>query len=190
MKAILVSLFILTLLSACSSPPHDSFTIASVEAPGALEKMTLDSAYVEISLPRAWQTKPEINEIQGLAMYHFRRQAIYDDKARCIIPNLAVISEDVPQGVGLIEYSVTKRTQAPYRDLSSVKLAWATPGNPGALCYLAQYNDPKGLAHKMYVVHSLMHGKGIQIIIDGTESVFDMLDPEYKLIIKTLRFVQ
>jgi hypothetical protein len=190
MRSILVSLFLLVLLPMCSAPSHDSFKIASIETPGTLERIALDSAYVEISLPRAWQKKPETYEKPGSAMYHFRRQAVYDDAARHIIPNLAVFSETVPRGVDLIQYSVTKRTQAAYRDLSSVKLAWATPGNPGVLCYLAQYDDPSGIAHKVYLVHSLVNGKGIQIIIDGTESVFDMLDPEYRLILGQLRFMQ
>jgi hypothetical protein len=190
MKSILVPFLLLAALSGCSAPSHDSFNIASIESPGTLETITLDSAHVEISLPRAWQRKPEVYEKPGLTMYHFRRQAVYDAAARRIIPNLAVFAERVPRGVDLVEYSVTKRTQSIYRDMYAFELERATPGNPGSLCYLAQYDDPSGIAHKVYLVHSLVEGKGIQIIIDGTESVFDMLDPEYRLILGRLRFVQ
>jgi len=190
MKLLLVPLLFLAVFSTCSAPSYDSFNIASIETPGTLETITLDSAHIEISLPRAWQRKPEIYEKPGVTMYHFRRQTVYDSEARRIIPNLAVFAEEVPRGVDLIEYSVAKRTEAAYRDMSSVKLAWATPGDPGSLCYLAQYDDPAGIAHKVYLVHALVNGKGIQIIIDGTESVFDMLDPEYRLILGRLRFTQ
>ena len=189
MKSILVSLFLLALLSACSAPSRDSFNIASIESPGALETITLDSAHVELSLPGAWQRKPEVYEKPGMTMYHFRRQAVYDSAARRIIPNLAIFVEEVPRGINIIQYYVTNRSLASYRDLSFVKFAWVTPENRDALCSLAQYDDPSGIAHKVYIVHSLVRGKGIQIIIDGTESVFDMLDPEYKLILGRLRFM-
>jgi hypothetical protein len=53
----------------------------------------------------------------------------------------------------------------------------------------ARYDNPMGIAHKIYLVHALAEGKGIQILIDGTESVFEMLAPEYKLILGRLRFM-
>lgn len=190
MKSFFMLFFFLAAFSRCAAPSHESFNIASIETPGPLETIALDSAHVVISLPRAWQTRPDIHEKSGAIMYHFRRQAVYDSQGRRIIPNLAVFAEQVPKGIDLVEYSVGKRTQAAYTEMSSMKIAWLTAGDPGSLCYLARYDDPAGIAHKVYFVHSLVEGKGIQVIIDGTESVFEMLDPEYKLILGRLRFTQ
>jgi hypothetical protein len=187
-KHLFIPLFLLPFLAACAAPSQDSFKIASGEHPGQLHVIPLDSAGVVISLPEAWQAKPEIVQKPGATMYHFRRQAVYDSRGVWIIPNLAGFTENVPPGIDLVEYSVTKRTQQPYSDMRSMKLAWAVPGELGMLCYLAQYDDAAGLAHKVYLVHAMAcRGRGIQIVIDGTESVFDMLDPEYKLIINGVR---
>jgi hypothetical protein len=109
-KTLFVLFFFLAAFSACAASSHDSFNIASVESPGRLETVALDSAHIELSLPRAWQSKPEFHENQGSTMCLFLRQAIYDSQ-------------------------------------------------------------------------------GAQVIIAGTESVFDMLDPEYKLILGQLRYL-
>jgi hypothetical protein len=190
MRVSLGSLLLLALLSACAAPSRDSFKIASIEKPGTLQTIPLDSARIVISLPQTWQGKPDIYEKPGVTMYQFRRQVVYDSLGRGIIPNLAVFAEKVPPGIDLVEYSVNKRIQKSLRELSSVKFAWATPGEFGLICYLAEYDDPAGIPHTIYVAYSLVRGTGIQVIIDGTTSVFDMLDPEYKLILNRLQFMR
>ena len=189
MKSLLLPALFLAAFSTCAAPSRDSFNIASVEAPGRLERVTLNDAHIELSLPQAWQSKPEFHERTGSMMFLFHRKAVYDSQGRRVVPSLGVLVEDVPDGVDLVEYSTAKRTQASQRDMSSIKLAWASAEGPGSLCYVAEYLDPGGISHKAYLFHTLSTGKGVQIIIDGTESVFNMLDPEYRLIIGRLRYI-
>lgn len=186
MKSVLLAALIIVTLTSYSAAFQESFDNSSSENTTDLNKVELESGRIEIWLPESWNNQPEKREDPGVTIYHFRRHPVNDGSKRRIIPNLAVLAEDIEEDIGLVEYSVSKRTQLPYRGLSSMELAWMTPGSPGVLCYLAEYDAPSGMKHKLYIIHSLIKGRGIQIIIDGTKSVFDMLDSEYKIILDRL----
>ena len=41
--------------------------------------------------------------------------------------------------------------------------------------YFSAYQDSKGLQHKIIVLHLINGTSGVQIIIDGTSSVYDLM---------------
>jgi hypothetical protein len=54
--------------------------------------------------------------------------------------------------------------------------------------YFSTYQDSNGLEHKIIVLHLINGTSGVQIISDGTSSVYDLMKDEYKKIVASISF--
>jgi hypothetical protein len=97
--------------------------------------------------------------------------------------------ESVPDGQDLVEYSISKRMNLPIKILKVIAPEKREFGDVEGIGYLATYDDPSGLPHEVYVVHAVIKNRGIQVIIDGTASVFDKLDSEYRSILRSFKLL-
>jgi len=55
-----------------------------------------------------------------------------------------------------------------------------------AIGYKGKYSDTFG-EHTVYIIHGINNSKGIQIIFDVLTNLFDKLDPEFKVTLKSLK---
>jgi hypothetical protein len=178
-------MFIVSILIACNI----TICVAqNVNGPHS-NVVQLPEAGLSVSLPAAWDSNPQIHQRPGQTMYQFRRSPITDSAGRNIIPNFMMMIESVADDQGLIEYSILKRRNLPIKVLQVIAPENKEFGDVDGIGYLARYDDSPGLTHKVYVVHAIIKGKGIEVIIDGTESVFDNLDLEYRLILKSFKLM-
>jgi hypothetical protein len=178
-------MFVVFILIACNI---DVYAAQSVSVPQPII-VQLPEAGLSVSLPATWDSNPQVRQRPGHTMYQFRRSPIIDSSGRNIIPNFAVMIDNVPDSQDLVEYSIAKRMKLPMKVLQVIAPDKNEFGYVEGIGYLASYDDPPGLTHKIYVVHAIIKGKGIQVIIDGTDSVFDDLDSEYKSILKSFKLL-
>jgi len=187
-KIYIQSVLILILLSCTQlSPTYKKHSI--VEIGSGIHKVTILELKLSFDLPVDWNAVPQIHRKKGQTMYHFRRDPVKDSFGRRIIPNLAVFIEDIPEGLDIVEYSVNLRMRESY---SYLKIVGTKPGQFGELSgvgNIATYTEPVGLHHKVVIFQTVHEGKGVQIVIDGTESVFDDLKDEYDFVLQSLRYV-
>ena len=149
----------------------------------------IPEAGLSVSLPSTWSSNPEKTERSGRTLYRFQRSPITDPSGQRIIPNFAVVIESVPPDQDVIEYSTEKRLKSPFKVLKVITSENGEFGDVSGIGYIATYNDPPQMVHKVYVVHTIIGDKGIQIFVDGTESVFDTLDSEYKSILRSFKLM-
>ena len=153
-------------------------------------KYYFDELKMKISLPNVWKQFGKKEKNGAITGYNFIREPIKDKKGRPILPFIGIMYEKVPTDLNVIMYSVFKRKDLPTHEILKVitgdhekyKLKYG-------MAYLIRYNDDKGIFHKIFVIHITNgKGKGIQIIIDGTESVFEIMEKEYIDIINSIEF--
>jgi hypothetical protein len=193
MNKLLLSLVFVAGLGACSAPMHEKFDPAAVATdPSSVNTVVLDSAGISVSLPKAWQRTPDVyDENPNVILYQFRREPVFDDRARKIIPNFAVFAEDVSRGTDVSTFSDKKRSSSIFAHHTILASPKTALGGVGGLCYISTYDDgPDRLEHRIYLVYSIVGNKGLQIMIDGTESVFDMLSSEYEYILRSLSKIE
>ncbi len=173
------------------------FLTAPGPAPGADEPITSDprvavikEAHITVTLPPHWKTTPERVEKNGRLTIKFRRDPLDDRKGRRIMPSVGFVIEPTDPGEDLVEYSMAKRDEAPFKVLETYDAEDGRYGEVGGIGYLTSYMDRGGAMHKGYVLHTIVGEIGIQITLDGTEADFDLLDSEFKAILKSLRVLK
>lgn len=146
----------------------------------------IKEAKIKIDLPNSEWFLADKVEKNDLVVYMFKREPIEDKEQRQIIPNIAVIVEDVDENLDVIRYSVIKRSQTPF-DVDEV----ITPQSgkilfTNAIGYRGHYKKNE-LHHTIYIVHAINDGKGIHVIMDVTTNILDKVDVEFLSAIKSIR---
>ncbi len=170
MKTILIMVFALTLVGLRS----DTVT------------QDIKEAKIKIDLPNDEWFLAKKAEDNGLVVYMFKRNPIEDNEQREIIPNIAVIIEDIDKDQDVIKYSVIKRMEMPFEVDEAFIHESGKIQFVNAMGYRGHYSD-KGLDHTIYIVHATNEGKGIQIICDVTTNIFGKVGPEFLLTLKSIR---
>ncbi|NQT96110.1 MAG: hypothetical protein HQ562_00055 [Candidatus Marinimicrobia bacterium] len=143
---------------------------------------------LNISLNDNWKSDGKLanGPVTG---YNFVHNAISDKQGNLVLPFIGIMFEQVPANTNILMYSMGKRTQLPpmkiIEVLSSDSKEFQLQTGVG---YLGSYHDSNGVNHKIIVIHMINKTKGVQIIIDGTESVYQLMKKEYKNIINSINF--
>jgi hypothetical protein len=70
----------------------------------------IKEAQIEIDLPNEeWFLTDKIEN--KITVYWFKRNPIVDNEQKRVIPNIAVLVDDVDEGMDITNYSIAKRTQ-------------------------------------------------------------------------------
>lgn len=179
--------FLLLSLSCAPLPSYTEYTYEK-ESEGN-HRLTIPELKLSLELPPAWSSRPNIHEQERLVMYHFRRDAIWDRDGRKIIPNLALYIEDLPEEADVIGYAFGQRMTKWFSQLTDVVYKPGFFGEVGGVAHVACYIDPGQLKYRIVFFCMVQEGKGVKILIDGTESVFDDLKDEYDAILQSLKQV-
>lgn len=110
-------------------------------------------------------------------VYYFKRTPITDSQNRQVIPNISIIVES-NQGMDVVTYSAMKRIEMPFEVLEVFIPANINMEYENAIGYKGVYDDKFG-AHKIYVIFLNNKKKGLRIICDVTEELFDQVEPEF-----------
>lgn len=146
----------------------------------------IDEAKISLLLPNgSWKIADKIdqNEMQA---YIYLREPIIDSIGREVISNIAVVVEDVDEETDVINYSILKRLQMSMKVVEMFTHEDGLIDFQNALGYKFKYNDVLG-EHTCYVVYGINNKKGIQIIFDVTTELFDSLDAEFKITLKSIK---
>ncbi|HVT84178.1 MAG TPA: hypothetical protein VHD35_03205 [Chitinophagaceae bacterium] len=144
-------------------------------------------AGISIKLPNSKWYLADSEENNSRAVYIFKREAITDNSNTHVIPNIAVIIEDVDENTDVIEYSIVKRTKTPF-DVSETFIHGDGKINyENAVGYKGSYTDQRSILHTIYVVHAINKNKGIQLILDTTSETFAEIDREFLAVLKSLK---
>ena len=144
-------------------------------------------ANIKIDIPTtAYHLRPR-QEQNGFVVYAFKRDPIQDSAGRSIIPNVAVVIENVDPKMDVVTYSVNKRGNAAF-DVDQMFIHGdGIIDFANAVGYKGSYTDQNNMKHIVYVVHAINGDKGIQIIMDTTADTFPSIDPEFRKILKSIR---
>ena len=145
-----------------------------------------DEAKVKMDLPNdSWSLADKRSG--SMTAYIFKRQPIEDSSGRQIIPNIAVLIEDVDKKTDAITYSASKRIKTPFEVSDVFTHEKGTLMFKNAIGYKGKYVDQGGLEHTVYVVHAINEKKGLQIICDVTTNILDKVEPEFLAALKSIR---
>jgi len=180
-------LFVLLTVSCAPVPSFTEYTFEAMQQ--GSHRLTIPELKLSLELPAAWNSRPNIHEQDRLVMYHFRRNAIMDGYGRMIIPNLSLFIEDIPEGVDAIEYALSIRMRESFSQFTDVVYKPGFFGEIGGVAHVAAYIDPELIKHRIVLFCTVQENKGVEILMDGTESVFEDLKDEYDSILQSLKQV-
>ena len=155
-------------------------------APRSVE-VVVPEAHLTLSLPAPWNPAPETASKTGRWMSLFRRGPLVDGAGLKIVPSLGIVAETVDPDEDVIVYSFAKRKKAPFDVLKVYSSEDAVFGDVGGIGFLGSYTDQGGVDHRVYVLHTIIADRGIQLTLDATRAGFDALDGEFKAILASLR---
>lgn len=146
----------------------------------------IKEAKISMELPNEkWELK-NTQTLNGQKIYFFKRESIKDKIGRDVIPNISIITEKVNKKQDVVTYSAFKRMQTPFSVDSVFIHDSGIIEFKNAIGYLGQYEDKYGL-HKVYVIHAINNKRGIQIFFDVTEDLFEQVDPEFRITLKSVK---
>lgn len=146
----------------------------------------IKEANVSIQLPNnKWELKDK-QERNGMFIYSFKREALKDTLGRDIIPNISVIVEDINKNLDVVTYSIMKRSQVSFQVDDMFIHEDGILDFKNAIGFKGRYTDRFG-EHTVYVIHAINKKKGLQIFCDVLTGLFDQLDPEFKIALKSLK---
>lgn len=142
-------------------------------------------ANIKINIDNSvWHLQPR-QEQNGYVIYVFKRDPVVDSSGRSIIPNVAVVIEDVDPKMDVVTYSVVKRGKSGF-DVDKMFIHGdGVIDFVNAVGYKGSYADE--MKHTVYVIHAINGNKGIQVIMDATTETFPAIDPEFRRILKSIR---
>ena len=147
----------------------------------------ITEANIEIDLPNDSWFLADKQTQNGTGVYFFKRNPVADSEGRQIIPNIAVIVEDVEEGTDAIAYSALKRLNVGFKVLKVHTHEDGLINFQNAIAYKGSYVDQGKLDHTIYIVHGINGDKGLQIIFDATTDVFDKVEGEFLTTLKSIR---
>ena len=142
---------------------------------------------VKIDLPNDLWSLSDKQKKNSMAVYIFKRKPIGDPDGRQIIPNIAVIVEDVDKNMDAISYSVLKRTNIHFEVVKVYTHEDKLIDFENAIAYKGTYVDKGDLEHTIYIVHGINERKGLQFIFDTTTNVLSQVEGEFLASLKSIR---
>jgi len=120
----------------------------------------------------------------------FKRQSILDSTGREIIPNLAIIYEEVSDSADLIVYSFLKRQNARFQVVKVLGPDSHVFSFANAIGYEGTYPDREipDIVHRILVGHMLHARTGLQVMGDATDEVFPKVEQEVRRFLHSVRF--
>jgi hypothetical protein len=153
---------------------------------GAFAQETIKEAKISMSLPNEKWTLNQKADQNGTQAYIYKREPVIDSLGRRIIPNLAIIVEDIESNLDVVTYSALKRSKTPFK-VSKVFIQGDGPIEfKNAIGYLGSYTDNIG-DHTIYMIYLINNKKGVQVICDVVTSLFDKLDPEFQASLQSIK---
>jgi hypothetical protein len=142
-------------------------------------------ANIKLNIPNShWHLQPK--QVKNrYTIYVFKRDPILDSSNRNIIPNAAVVIENIDPKTDIVTYSVNKRANGAFSVKEMFTHEDGTINYLNAVAYKGTYTDQAN--HTVYVVHAINGDKGIQIILDTTTETFATIDAEFLQILKSIR---
>lgn len=141
-------------------------------------------AKIKFDLPNeSWK----LNQKEEGKFHLFKREPIEDDAGLKIIPNLAIVIEDVEPGLDVVTYSVLKRTKVSFEVVEVFTHEKGTIDFINAIGYRGKYKDQGGLDHSIIMLYAINEGKGIQFIFDTTTSIEETMRAEFDHVLKSIR---
>jgi hypothetical protein len=149
----------------------------------------IESAKISLELPNnKWELKDKV-ERNGREIYYFKRDPIKKSDGVNVIPNISIIVEDLKETIDVVTYSAIKRGQVHFDVIKTFIHEDGVITFKNAIGYKGKYNDVHG-EHTVYVIHGINNNKGIQIIFDVLTELFDHLDPEFKVTLKSIMAIK
>jgi hypothetical protein len=146
----------------------------------------ITSAKLTINLPNdKWSLNNKTDQ-NGTQVYIFKREPIIDSIGRQIIPNIAVIVEDIDPNLDVVTYSAFKRSKTPFNVLKVFIHGDGYIDFKNAIGYKGTYTDRIG-DHTIYMVYLINNKKGIQMIFDVLTCIFKETDPEFLSTLKSIK---
>lgn len=168
------NLFLLILLTlSLLSKAADTLTYRIIEAG------------IKIDLPNNKWSLDERKEVNGLIIYIFSRESMRDSLNHEIIPTISVVVENLPEEIDVINYSIVKRSNMPFK-VEEVFNKGDKMDLENAVGYRGTYLDNQK-EHTIYIVHTINEKKGIQFIFDCTTSIFNQINNEFLKTLKSIR---
>lgn len=162
------------------------------------EKVNIEEYGFSFQLPsEKWSFRQhEGNETIGKEMYLYKREPIIDSKNRPVIPNIGISFTRVPEDLDVLTYFANIKI-ALHRDLnynSYIDKDMFNPNNfnlknaVGHMGTLTYPDDiyPGDIEHTVVMVHAIHNGIGIQITMDITTELYEVVEEEFKYVLKTL----
>lgn len=163
------------------------YAILFVVVPGSGElTYQLKEADIRLDMANDAWSLADKQENKGMVVYIFKRQPIEDAEGRQVIPNIAVIIEEVDKDLDAVTYSAMKRSEVNFEVQEVFTHESGKMHFSNAVGYRGQYADSRKLDHTIYVVHGVNGGKGIQLICDATTSVIGTVEEEFFTTLKSL----
>lgn len=147
----------------------------------------LKEAGMQFSLPDSVWQPGNRQESGSMIVYSFKRKAITDSLNRGIVANVSVLVENVEKELDVISWSSARRAQVPFQ---VTKVLTRKKGNLSAfqaIGYEGLYVDSKKISHRILIVYAIHQNKGVQMICDATESIWPIVEPEFRSAIKSLK---
>jgi hypothetical protein len=146
----------------------------------------IEEAKISLNLPNEkWELKDKVDQ-NGMQIYFFKREPIVDSIGREVIPNISVIVEGVNKNLDVVTYSAMKRSKVNFDVIDVFIRDDGVIDFKNAIGYKGKYVDQFG-EHTVYVIHAINNGKGLQIFFDVLTELFNELDNEFKLTLKSIK---
>lgn len=126
------------------------------------------------------------NDLQTIQF--FKRTPIVDEQQRHVIASIAIITE-ANVSYDVVTYSALKRSEMPI-DIEEVFIPKDIKMKyKNGICYKGIYEDKSGL-HRIYYIFLINNGTGVRVICDVTAELFEQVEPEFLLALKSIRVVK
>src|SRR6478609_198240 len=146
----------------------------------------LKQAGLTVTLPnKEWKLYEE-KELAKSYVCVFKRAALTDTSGNEIIPNIAVISEEVDASMDVVSYSIRLRNKTGFNVTHALTSADLKCPCKNLIAYQGTYSDRKGFSHTIYVIYIIKNNVGIQIVLDTTTDLFPKCDKEFRKFMKSI----
>ncbi len=137
------------------------------------------------TLPDAFEPVPAEVLPDGSVLHRFKHEGIADDSGIVVHPNIAFIIMDVPPDTDPVLFSASRRRFDIIKMYTPADILF----DVNAIGYLAEHTDTfdgREYKHRIYVLHAVQDSKGIEVVLDSTESVFNKVNGDFMEVLKSI----
>src|SRR6478609_10169169 len=146
----------------------------------------LKQAGITVSLPnQEWKLYDEKESAKSYICV-FKRTPFTDTAGHEIIPNIAVISEEVDSSMDVVTYSIRLRNKTGFNVTHTLTSTDLKCSCKNLIAYRGTYADRKGFSHTIYIIYIIKNNVGIQIVLDTTTDLFPKCDKEFRKFMKSI----